>query len=100
MPEMTFTVRWPDGTEADLYSPSLIMHDHLTVGAEYPVEEFVYKTSTALDEASERVKARYGFECTSARAHKSQIVLMSEQYRADEPVTVLDMQPPLPKDVQ
>ena len=98
MPEMTFTVRWPDGTVADLYSPSLVMHDHLTVGAEYPVEDFVQRTSTALDQESERVTARYGFECTSALAQKSQIALTTQQYRADEPVTVLDMQPPLPKD--
>jgi len=99
MPEMTFTVRWPDGTDAELYSPSLVMHDHLTVGAEYAVEDFVHRTSTALDQASERVKAKYGFECTSALAQKSHIALATQQYRADEPVTVLDMQPPLPKDM-
>lgn len=99
MPEMTFTVRWPDGTEAELYSPSLVIHDHLAVGAEYPVEDFVSRTSIALDEAGERVKARYGFECTSALAQKADIVRMTGRYRPDERVTVLDMQPPLPKDM-
>ncbi|MDQ1556932.1 MAG: hypothetical protein QOI02_1934, partial [Actinomycetota bacterium] len=55
MPEMTFTVRWPDGTVADLYSPSLVMHDFLTPGSDYPLQEFVDKSAEALDLASARV---------------------------------------------
>lgn len=98
MPEMIFTVRWPDGTEADLYSPSLVMHDHLAVGNQYTVDDFVARTSAALDEASVRVKARYGFECTSAMAQKSEIEATSLGYRSTDSVTVLDMQPELPKD--
>jgi uncharacterized repeat protein (TIGR04042 family) len=97
MPEMTFTVRWPDGSEAALYSPSLVMHDHLAIGGQYAVAEFVRRTSEALDEASVRVTAKYGYECTSAMAQKSEIELVSLRYRSDDPVTVLDMQPPLPE---
>ena len=33
MPEMHFLVRWPDGKEQRCYSPSLIVRDHLEVGA-------------------------------------------------------------------
>ena len=40
MPEMTFTVRWPDGQVQECYSPSLVMHDHLVVGQQYTVDEF------------------------------------------------------------
>ncbi|MGZ6801009.1 MAG: MSMEG_0570 family nitrogen starvation response protein, partial [Mycobacteriaceae bacterium] len=32
MPEMTFTVQWPDGKRESCYSPSLVMHDYLTIG--------------------------------------------------------------------
>jgi len=32
---MTFSVRWPDGAVDDFYSPSLVMHDHLSVGEAY-----------------------------------------------------------------
>ena len=35
MPEMTFTVRWPDGRVEDCYSPSLVVHDHLQPGRRY-----------------------------------------------------------------
>ncbi|MFC7960432.1 hypothetical protein ACFUQU_05900 [Rhodococcoides kroppenstedtii] len=37
MPEMTFTVRWPDGRRRRYWSPSLVITEHLTVGARYDV---------------------------------------------------------------
>ncbi|WP_116411078.1 MSMEG_0570 family nitrogen starvation response protein [Subtercola boreus] len=97
MPEMTFTVRWPDGSVADCYSPSLVMHDHLLVGESYPLAEFVYRTNTALDLASERVRAKYGFECTSARQQQSEIAVVASRFAAapDARVEVLAMVPPL-----
>lgn len=66
MPEMWFSARWPDGTERDYYSPSLVVHDHLTVDTDYPVDDFVDRSTTAMAEASERVRAKFGFACTSA----------------------------------
>jgi uncharacterized repeat protein (TIGR04042 family) len=70
---MTFTVRWPDGTEQQCYSPSLVMHEHLAVGGRYSVSEFVTRTTAALTEASDRVRAKFGFACTSAAAQMSEI---------------------------
>jgi putative flavoprotein involved in K+ transport len=66
MPEMHFRVRWPSGKEQECYSPSYIIEDYLSVGQDYAVEEFVSRVRTALGIASERVYARYGFECSSA----------------------------------
>lgn len=66
MPEMHFTVRWPDGRIDRCYSPSWVIEEHLEVGAVYPVDEFVARASTALNIASERVRAKYGFACSSA----------------------------------
>lgn len=66
MPEMIFRVRWPDGKESDCYSPSLVIRDHFTPGQAYPVAEFLQKADTALNDASERVRARYGFACSRA----------------------------------
>lgn len=94
MPEMTFTVRWPDGAVDECYSPSLVMHDHLAVGATYPVAEFVARTSAALDLASERVLQRYGFACTSAIQQRGEIEARAADQVGD--VTVLRMHPPLP----
>lgn len=66
MPEMNFRVKWPNGQIEDCYSPSYIIEEYLVEGEEYAVEDFVSRVSTALAIASERVRARYGFECSSA----------------------------------
>lgn len=94
MPEMHFAVRWPDGSEASYYSPSLVVHDHLEVGGTYPVAEFVDRADRALDIASERVRARFGFACTSA-AHTRQEIVDAARGVHDGEVVVLRMEPPL-----
>lgn len=99
MPEMRFAVRWPDGAVTDHYSPSLVMHDHLAVGESYAVTDFVARTSEALGEASERVRARYGFACTSAMASEEEISRLAAPFTAGE-VAVLRMEPPLPRQAQ
>lgn len=96
MPEMTFTVRWPDGAVDDCYSPSLVMHDHLDVGADYTVGDFIERSSTALGIASDRVRARYGFACSSSAATLEQIRRTAAAHPADATVSVLRMHPPLP----
>lgn len=95
MPEMRFAVRWPDGAESSHYSPSLVMHDYLSTGSRYDVSDFVARSSEALDAAGERVRAAYGFACTSAMASRDEIVRTAGAYAGGE-VTVLRMEPPLP----
>ncbi|MBW4040539.1 MAG: MSMEG_0570 family nitrogen starvation response protein [Acidobacteria bacterium] len=96
MPEMTFTVQWPDGGVDDCYSPSLVMWDHLEVGAEYTVGDFTARATTALEEAGERVRARYGFLCTGALAQAEEIRARAAVLDAGAAVRVLAMAPPLP----
>lgn len=98
MPEMTFRVRWPDGSVADHYSPSLVVHDHLTEGESYSVAEFRERAATALQIASERVAARYGFACTASAASLDRIDSLAAAYPPGEPVTVLRLEPPLRKE--
>jgi uncharacterized repeat protein (TIGR04042 family) len=61
-------VQWPDGAREELYSPSTVVEDVFTVGAGYPLAEFVDLTRRAMGEASDRVRARYGFPCSRAAA--------------------------------
>lgn len=96
MPEMTFTVSWPDGSVTDCYSPSLVMHDYLRTDSDYPLAEFVDRTTAALDLASDRVRAKYGFACTSAMAQRDEITAKAEAFTADTSVRVLRMHPPRP----
>ncbi|GAA2048937.1 MSMEG_0570 family nitrogen starvation response protein [Williamsia deligens] len=96
MPEMTVTVRWPDGTLDDCYSPSLVMHDHLQAGSDYTVTDFTTRATEALAVAAERVRAKYGFACTSAMATAEHITERAADFAADAIMTVLAMHPPLP----
>ncbi|MDQ8021835.1 MAG: MSMEG_0570 family nitrogen starvation response protein [Moraxellaceae bacterium] len=66
MPEMHFRVRWPDDSENDCYSPSLVIKDYFTPGQHYPLADFMQRSREALNIASERVRAKYGFACSSA----------------------------------
>ena len=66
MPEMRFLVRWPDGMAETCYSPSLVMKDFLSPGATYPLADFVERSRTALNIASDRVQAKYGWPCSRA----------------------------------
>ncbi|UKF81630.1 MSMEG_0570 family nitrogen starvation response protein [Clavibacter californiensis] len=92
---MTFRVRWPDGSEADCYSPSLVMHDHLAAGSAYPLDDFVRRSTEALRVASERVRARHGFACTSAMQQEEEILRAAAGFDGGT-VAVLRMEPPLP----
>ena len=89
MPEMHFTVRWPDGEEARCYSPSLIVRDYLEVGREYPVEEFVGKSREMLNIASERVRAKYGYYCSAAMDQLANIEERAGNFSGTAVVTVV-----------
>lgn len=96
MPEMTFSVRWPDGAEVPCYSPSLVVHDFLDVGSRYTVADFEQRAGTALGIASSRVKEKFGFACTSAAATLGEIRHQAQRFAPDDLVEVVAMYPPLP----
>jgi uncharacterized repeat protein (TIGR04042 family) len=63
---MWFKVRWPDGAEELCYSPSTVVSEYLAVGRRYSVAQFLALARPALNRASERVEAKYGYRCSSA----------------------------------
>ncbi|MFE9606225.1 MSMEG_0570 family nitrogen starvation response protein [Streptomyces hokutonensis] len=80
MPEMYFDVRWPDGLTQRCYSPSTIVEDYFTPGAEYELTEFVERSRTALGIAGERVKEKFGFYCTGASDQLARIERTAAAY--------------------
>ena len=73
MPEVCFTIQLPDGATKDCYSPSSIVRTYFTKGEEMPVTEFLTRSRKAFGEASERVRAKFGFYCSSASAQLADI---------------------------
>ena len=99
MPEMIFTVRWPDGSVDQCYSPTLAMHDHLDPGVSYAVDDFVSRSVEALELAAERVRASHGYACTAARSSSELIRSKASAFDVRERVRVLtmrDARPPEP----
>ncbi|MCW5625311.1 MAG: MSMEG_0570 family nitrogen starvation response protein [Burkholderiales bacterium] len=78
MPEMHFTVRWPDASTTRCYSPSLVIRDFFEVGRHYPLDRFRALSREALTIASERVRQKYGMGC----AHAERQLLEIEQIAA------------------
>jgi uncharacterized repeat protein (TIGR04042 family) len=68
MPEIVFTVQLPDGTTKECYSPSTVVLQHFRQGDEMSVAEFHDRSRKAFPAASERVRAKFGFACSSAAA--------------------------------
>ena len=66
MPEMHWTLRWPDGSEERCYSPSSVIADMFTPGESYPLTDFLHRARIAMERASNRVERKYGFACSSA----------------------------------
>jgi uncharacterized repeat protein (TIGR04042 family) len=94
MPEMHFSVRWPDGVEMRCYSPSLIVREYLQVGQSYPLAEFLARSRAMLHIGAERVKARYGFSCSAAL---DQLALLEARAAGADPagaVTVVGFELP------
>jgi uncharacterized repeat protein (TIGR04042 family) len=70
---MHFRIRWPDGIEANCYSPSTVVGEFFAAGESYTVGDFVARSREALNIGSERVREKYGFACSAALDQLAQI---------------------------
>jgi len=94
MPEMMFGVRWPDFSVTQYYSPSLVIQDYFAPGEEVELPDFLTRARTALNIASDRVKAKYGFSCSRAAASLAAIEKLAAKFpAADARVTITEFSP-------
>lgn len=91
MPAVNFRVRWPDDSESDCYSPSTIIHDYLTAGEALTIAEFIDRSRSGLGAASERVRQRYGFVCSSAMDQLAQIESNCSKFAHDTVIKIVAM---------
>ncbi len=89
MPEINFKIQWSDGTEETCYSPSLVVKEYFLPGTEYELNEFVEKSRTALQIASDRVKKAYGFPCGRALGQLKRIETKALEYKSSPEAKVL-----------
>ena len=89
MPEIIFTVQLPDGTTKECYSPSTVVRNYFAEGEEMAVSEFLARSRKALAEASERVRAKFGFSCSSAASQLADIEQFTRNYEPGGIVRIL-----------
>ena len=92
MPAVHFTVELPDGMQKVCYSPSTIVKAYFTVGEVLSFEGFVGKSRIALNEASERVFAKFGFSCSAASDQLQEIESWAANYGPEERVRIMQIQ--------
>lgn len=84
MPITYFRIRWPDRSETNCYSPSSVVKEFFTPDSSYEIADFLERARTALNLASERVRAKYGYACSSAMDQLAQLEESARRY-ADRP---------------
>lgn len=82
MPETRFRIQWPDGQQADCYSPSSVIKTYLEPGTDYELDIFVAKVREALRLASDRVQAKYGRPCGLALGQLEELESIAQGFRA------------------
>ena len=89
MPETFFKVRWTSGETSDCYSPSTVVREFFQAGQELTVDNFVKVSGEALSQASERVRSKYGYACSSAMDQLRPIRLMAGGFQGSEIVRII-----------
>jgi uncharacterized repeat protein (TIGR04042 family) len=82
MPETRFKVQWPDSSEETCYSPSSIVKKYFELDRDYELADFVDRAQTALNLASDRVRAKYGRPCGLAIGQLAEIQSKAEQFNS------------------
>lgn len=89
MPETWFNVRWPDATVSRCYSPSSTVVDFFEAGTPYPLAEFSRRSRDALTQASERVRAKYGYACSASAEQLAAIERRVATFASDQDAVVV-----------
>lgn len=89
MPEMRFRVRWPDESTSLCYSPSQVIKDFFNPGETYELDDFLARSRAALQIASERVRQKYGYTCSSAMSQLAEIETVAAQFSEIENPKIL-----------
>lgn len=95
MPEITFTAELPDGSFQPCYSPSTVVKKYFHLGQVLSAGEFIRLSRVALNEASERVRQKFGFSCTAAYSSLTEIERWAGALPPDTPVTIVHLSSPV-----
>ena len=88
MPETRFKIQWPDGSQETCYSPSSIVKKYFEPDREYALTDFLDRTRTSLNIASDRVLAKYGRACGLAIGQLAEIEATATRFSSQPKLRV------------
>ncbi len=91
MPVTYIDIEWPDQQSDRIYSPSSIIEDYFNPGESISMGQFLTACTEGLEEASERVRQKYGYACTSALAESSRIAKRCQEYDGTHEVKIISI---------
>jgi uncharacterized repeat protein (TIGR04042 family) len=92
MPEIHFSIEWPDGVCMRCYSPSTVVRNYFSAGEVMTIDQLVTKATDALRHAGDRVEAKFGYRCTSAQAQLEDILERAETFGSDEELRIVTVE--------
>ena len=92
MPEVYFRVEWPDGEVTRCYSPSTVVLEYFQEGLTLTVGEFSSRSVEALEHASRRVEAKFGYRCSSAAAQRDEILDIARRFQDSAKAQILSVE--------
>ena len=91
MPSVYFHVRWPDRTETACYSPSTVIREYFQSGQIFEKSAFLQQARLGLTSASERVRQKFGFACSSAMDQLHAIETISRQFEEKSLIEIISV---------
>jgi len=91
MPVTYIHIEWPDHTADRVVSPSRVIKKYFRPEEYLSIEMFSATCTKALDEASERVRQKFGYACTAAKAESQRIDTLCETYDNSKKVKIISI---------
>ncbi len=92
MPVTHVHIEWPDQKADQIYSPSSIIKEYFKPAEELAMADFLTACTESLNQASQRVEKKFGFECTSASAELQRVEFLSRAYDHSSKVKIISIQ--------
>ena len=89
MPITYVHIELPDQTKDQIYSPSSVIKEYFNPGEDLTVSKFLTTCNEGLQEASERVRQKFGYACTSAIAESQRIHTLCKNYDSSKKIKII-----------
>ncbi len=89
MPVTYVNIEWPNEETDEVYSPSSVIKEYFKPGETLTIEDFLNKCNQSLSLASERVRVKFGYACTSAISETERINKKCTIFTASDSVKII-----------